>query len=154
MKKLGVLEMNNIEIIEYQLTVSLKTRYLNYNAIKNHIASNYTTLNLSRLESTRELSRLLNINKSSVSRVLIQLEDDNFITKVSEGNHPSQQFYTIRATKIMCWLYRNYYPLSRYKKRKFLRNLTTCGTTSLNKIIKKTLKWDNVYPDHAEAVGL
>ena len=108
-----MLEANQINQIEKSLTTALQTRYSNYNSIKNYISGIYSTMNISRVESSRHISQFLNISKSITARVLIQLEEDGFISKVRTGTHPRHNWYIVRATKQECFLFRNYYPLSR-----------------------------------------
>lgn len=131
-----MLEIIEITKIEQSLTVSLKTRYHNYNSIKNHIASLYSTMNIQRVEPTRHISQFLNIPKSIVSRVLLQLEEDKFISKVSMGSHPKHNWYIVAVSKQECFLFRNFISLSRFKKKKFLMNLQTIGAKSIDDIVK------------------
>lgn len=131
-----MLEIIEITAIEQSLTISLKTRYHNYNSIKNHIASLYSTMGIQRVESTRNISQFLGIPKSIVARVLMQLEEDGFISKVRAGTHPRNIWYVVRLSKQECFLYRNYFSLSPFKKKKFLKNLETCGAKSVHEIVK------------------
>jgi DNA-binding MarR family transcriptional regulator len=96
-------------------------------------------MGISRVESTRHISQFLRISKSIVARVLIQLEEDGFISKVRAGKHPRQQYYVVAASKQECFSYRCYFGLSPFKRKKFLQELRTCGAKSLVEITKSFL---------------
>ena len=133
---LEIVNIQEVEAIEDELNIAFQTRYHNYNSIKNHICGLYSTMGIQRVESTRQISRFLSIPKSITARVILQLEEDGFISKVREGTHPRQQYYIVRATKQQCFAYRCFYSLSPYRRKKFLENLRTCGAKSLDEITK------------------
>lgn len=118
------------------LETTLLTRYKNYNAVKNYIAMMYSTLNLQRVDSTRNIGEKLGIGKSIVARIMLQLEDDGWIEKV-EGKHSWQNYYIVRVSKEECFWFRNFHTLSSFKKKKLLKILTTCGAEELEQLMKK-----------------
>lgn len=133
---LEIVNIRQVEAIEDELNIAFQTRYHNYNSIKNHISGLYSTMSIQRVESSRQISRFLDIPKSITARVLLQLADDGFINKVRTGTHPKHNYYIVKATKQQCFAYRCFYSLSPYRRKKFLENLRTCGAKSLDEITK------------------
>ena len=99
------------------------TRRRSYDIIKHYLANQVLIFNDLRVPSVRELAESLDINKSSVSRALIQLcEEDNWIEKIDRGSSRNS-YYKIIADFEMCDQYENYYRLPDRKKRKFYKML-------------------------------
>ena len=95
------------------------TRRKNYDRVKYYIANQILIFKDSRLPSVRELADSLDINKSSVSRALLQLcEEDNWLEKIDRGSSRNS-YYKIIANPEQCEQYKNYYLLPTRKKRKF-----------------------------------
>lgn len=115
---------------------TLLSRYHNYNLVKNHIAMIYSTLGIREVESTRKIAEMLGIGKSIVARVLLQLEEDGWIEKVEDPDYSWKNYYIVKVSKEECFWFRNFFPLSSFKKRKLLKNLMTCGADNLEEIMK------------------
>ena len=97
------------------------TRRKSYDRVKYYLANQVLIFNERRVPAVRHLAEDLDINKSSVSRALIQLcEDDKFIEKVNKGSSRNS-YYNIIADFEQCQQYKNYYLLPRRKKVKFLK---------------------------------
>ena len=95
------------------------TRRKNYDKVKYYLANQILIFHETRVPSTRELSLSLDINKSSISRALLQLcEDDHWIEKIDRGS-ARNSYYIIIATFEQCLQYENYYTLPERKKRQF-----------------------------------
>lgn len=95
------------------------TRRRNYDTLK-HLIANYVLIHKeTRLPSVRDLSDILGVNKSSISRALIQLcEVDRWLDKIDNGSIRNS-YYTIIANEEQCEQYKNYYLLPARKKAKF-----------------------------------
>lgn len=126
-----------IQRTEQSLSLALLTRNVNYNAVKNYIAMDYSTMDFRVIESSRRIAERLRIGKSIVARVFLKLEEDGFLKRESWGNHPRQVRYVVAASKQECFLYRNFYSLSPYRRKKFFKNLETCGAKNLDQIVQK-----------------
>ena len=95
------------------------TRRRNYDQLKYYLANQILIFHETRVPSTRELALSLGINKSSISRALLQLcEDDQWIEKIDRGS-ARNSYYIIIATFEQCLQYKNYYTLPARKKRQF-----------------------------------
>jgi len=95
------------------------TRRRSYDQLKHFICNLVLIEKETYLPSIRELSNILNINKSSISRALIQLnEQDRWLDKIDRGS-TRNSYYKIIADNEQCQQYKNYYLLLPSKKRKF-----------------------------------
>lgn len=95
------------------------TRRKNYDELKLFLSNRILSYYDDRVPSVRELSIILGINKSSVSRALLQLCDDgHWIAKMDRGSSRNS-YYKIIADKRQCEMFRNYYLLPTRKKRNF-----------------------------------
>jgi len=103
------------------------TRRKNYDRVKHYIANQILLFNDYRVPPTRELAEDLQISNSSVSRVLLQLcEEDNWLEKIDRGS-PRNSYYKIIANWDQCEQYKNYYLLPDRKKRKFKKMCKQVG---------------------------
>ena len=99
------------------------TRRKSYDTIKYYLANQVLIFNDFRVPTIRQLAESLDINKSSVSRALIQLcDEDHWIEKIDRGSSRNS-YYKIIADYEMCDQYKNYYRLPDRKKRKFSKML-------------------------------
>lgn len=95
------------------------TRRKSYDQLKHLIANLVIIHKEEYLPSIRELATILNINKSSISRAIIQLcEQDRWLDKIDSGS-TRNSYYKIIADIEQCEQYKNYYLLLPSKKRKF-----------------------------------
>ena len=103
------------------------TRRRAYDQVKHYIANQVLLFNDYRVPPTRLLAEDLQISNSSVSRVLLQLcEDDNWLEKIDRGS-PRNSYYKIIADWDQCEQYKNYYLLPSRKKRKFKKMCKQVG---------------------------
>lgn len=99
------------------------TRRSNYDNLKHLIANMVLLSNEKRLPSAVQLSKMLDINKSSISRAIINLcEQDRWLKKINTGN-PRTSYYIIIADHHMCESFKNYFLLPRRKKTKFKKQV-------------------------------
>lgn len=103
------------------------TRRKSYDRVKYYLANQLLIFNDKRVPSTRELAEDLDLTKSSVSRALLQLcEDDKWIEKIDRGSSRNS-YYKIIANNEQCEQYKNYYLFPTRKKRKFKKLLQNAG---------------------------
>ncbi len=97
------------------------TRRSNYDKLKHLISLMVILDNEKRLPSAVDLSRMLGINKSSISRAIINLyEQDRWLEKIDNG-HPRTSYYIIIANKHQAEAFRSYFLLPTRKKVQFKR---------------------------------
>ena len=95
------------------------TRRRNYDDLKLFLCNRILSYYDDRVPSVRELSIILGINKSSVSRALLQLCDDgHWVVKMDRGSSRNS-YYKIIADKRQCEMFKNYYYLPTRKKKNF-----------------------------------
>ena len=99
------------------------TRRSNYDNLKHLIANMVLLTKEVRLPSAVQLSNMLDINKSSISRAIINLcEQDNWLKKINTGN-PRTSYYIITADNHMAQSYKNFFLLPRRKKVTFKKRV-------------------------------
>jgi len=99
------------------------TRRSNYDNLKHLIAQMILLTDEKRLPSAVHLSKMLDINKSSISRAIINLcEQDKWIKKVNTGN-PRTSYYIIIANQHQAESFKNYYLLPPRKKVTFKKQV-------------------------------
>ena len=103
------------------------TRRRAYDQVKHYIANLILLCNEDRVPPTRVLAEDLQISNSSVSRVLLQLcDEDNWLEKIDRGS-PRNSYYKIIADWDQCEAFKNYFLLPSRKKRKFKKMVKQVG---------------------------
>lgn len=122
------------------------TRHNSYNNLKHYIANQILLTDEKYLPSVRELSEDLSIAKSSISRALLLLsEQDKWLKKIQHGNSPRNCLYKIVATPDQAEEYKNYYLLPVRKKLKFRKMFKDAGQSEKVGQFEKVINRDNLY---------
>jgi DNA-binding transcriptional MocR family regulator len=104
------------------------TRHNSYNQLKHYISNQILLSDDRYLPSIRDLEEVLGVARSSVSRAILLLsEQDNWLVKIQQGNSPRNTIYKIIATPDQAEAYKNYYLLPTRKKVKFRKMLKDAG---------------------------
>lgn len=104
------------------------TRHTSYNKVKHFISNQILLTNDDYIPSIRDLSMMLDIPKSCVSKAILMLsEQDHWLRRISKGNSPRNVVYKIIATPDQAEEYKNYFLMPQRKKLKFRKMMQDVG---------------------------